>query len=755
MSPTAFVGDLPDVLSPTVECLLDEVSTYLPAPAVDAVRRAHDFAALAHSGQTRNSGEPYLVHLIATGYYLAKLQLDVTCIAAGLLHDTLEDTAVTFEDLEREFGHSVARVVEGVSKFGEIGHRHRMWTEERAETEARRQRTDRAKQQAENVRKMFLAMAEDPRVVIVKLSDRLHNMRTLDFQPPHKQHRIALDTREIYAPLAGRLGIAQFKNPLEDLAFKYLEPDDYNWLSRRLEEQRALRQEFINGMASELRQQLGEHGIEADVTSRAKHLYSAYLKLRRPEINMDLERIHDLFALRIIVDSVTACYQVLGLVHSLWMPVSERFKDYIATPKPNGYRSLHTTVFTQGSQTAEVQIRTHEMHEIAERGVATHWYYKEKGESAALPSTLSNWIQALISWQEELNPDAAEFVDTLKTDMFTGQTLVFSPRGDIIELPTGSTPVDFAYRIHTELGHRTIGAKVNGQMVPLHTELKTGDRVEVMTTKLPHGPGRDWLHFARSANARQKIRQWFKRQDREENIARGREILENELHKLGQGSLSEVGSDALSEAATQLSLRSTDDLFAQLGYGGLTAHQVINRLGVLPAAEEQIPLVSTPAAPSSGEVHVLGVGDLLTRLASDCLPAPGDPIIGYITRGRGVTVHRTDCPRIVSEKERERLVPVNWCPRDEQQLYSVSVVIEAWDREGLARDVANAVAEERISMSAFSALAPGHGKATLTATLRIAGIDQLARVFARIERVRGVLEVRRKGGAARAAEQTA
>lgn len=754
MSPTTLSSELPTTVSPSYEQLLAEVETFLPAPAIDAVQRAYEFAATAHAGQMRKSGEPYLVHLVSTAYYLAGLRLDVTTIASGLLHDTLEDTQATYEDLEREFGHSIARIVEGVSKFGEIGHRHRLWSTEQPE-EVRRQRSERAKQQAENVRKMFLAMAEDPRVVIVKLADRLHNMRTLQFQPPEKQQRIARDTREIYAPLAGRLGIAQIKSPLEDLAFAYLEPEAHRWLVAQLAEQRASRETFIEGMATALGDDLEEHGIQAEVTGRAKHLYSIYLKLLRPEINMDLSRIYDLFAVRVVVESVQDCYQVMGLVHGLWLPVPGRFKDYIAVPKTNGYRSLHTTVYTQGARTAEVQIRTREMHEIAELGVATHWFYKEQGRSSNLPQALSDWLQALIAWQNELNPDAAEFVDTLKTDMFTGQVFIFSPRGDIIDLPTGSTPIDFAYRIHTELGHRMIGAKVNGMMVALDTPLVTGNRVEILTTKLAHGPGRDWLTFARTSNAKQKIRQWYKRQDREQNIARGREMLESELQRLGQGTLTDLSAKTLNDAAAQLSLKAADDVYAQLGYGALTTHQVINKLGVLHPTEEAIPLVAPPPGPSSGDVHVLGVGDLLTHLANDCLPAPGDPIIGYITRNRGVTIHRADCPRIRSEKELERLVPVDWCPRDAQQLYSVSVIIDAWDREGLARDVTNAVAEERVNMASFAAMAGTDGRAQVTATLRIAGIDQLSRVFSRLERVKGVLEVRRQGRAANAVERSA
>jgi GTP pyrophosphokinase len=479
---------------------------------------------------------------------------------------------------------------------------------------------------------------------------------------------------------------------------------------------------------------------------RAKHLYSIYKKLRRPETNMDLSRVYDLSALRILVDSVSECYQALGLVHSLWLPIPGRIKDYIAVPKPNGYRSLHTTVHTDNQRTMEIQIRTYEMHEVAEFGVATHWYYKEQGKSANLPQPLADWIQALAAWQQELDPDAAEFVDTLKTDMFSGQVFVFSPRGDIIDLPAGSTPIDFAYRIHTELGHRCIGAKVNGLMASLDTQLQTGDRVEVLTTKVAHGPSRDWLTFVRSSNARHKIRQWFKRQNRDENIARGREMLDGELQRLGQGSLGEVGLDAIADIASQLGLRASDDVFAQLGYGALTLHQVLARLGLLEQDEPEIPLQAPPVAPVSGQVRVLGVGNLLTRMASDCHPAPGDEIIGYITRNRGVTIHRADCPRILTEKERERLVNVDWGPQDEQQqVYPVSVIIDAWDREGLVRDIAIAVGEERVSMAAVAADTHADGRATITATFRIAGIDQLSRVFTRIERVKGVLQVRRQG----------
>jgi len=743
----AIATEIPNNTAPSAETLIGELRRYMPEEAIQVVQEAYAFAAQAHAGQARLSGEPYLVHLVATAYYLACLRLDLTSVVAGLLHDTIEDTDVTQAEIESRFGHAVARIVEGVSKFGEIGHRHRILATERDESDERRVKAEKAKQQAENVRKMFLAMAEDPRVVIVKLADRLHNMRTLDVQPPHKQRRIALDTREIYAPLAGRLGIGQVKGPLEDLAFKYLEPDAYRWLVANLAEQRAEREAYINNMAEQLRAHLQEHGIEAEVSGRAKHLYSTYQKLRRDESGMDLSRVYDLFALRVIVEDLGQCYQVLGLVHSLWLPIPGRIKDYIATPKTNGYRSLHTTVYAEDQRATEIQIRTPEMHEIAEFGVATHWYYKEKGGSESLPQPLADWIQALIAWQRELNPDAAEFVETLKTDMFGGQVFVFSPAGDIVDLPAGSTPLDFAYKIHTELGHRTIGAKVNNLMVSLDTPLTTGDRVEILTTKAAHGPSRDWLKFVQSSNARQKIKQWFKRQNRDENVARGREMLDAELQKLAQLKLSDIGADAFAELVSQLSLRGMEDVFAQVGYGALTPHQVVMRLGVIDDEEdEEIPTVAPPPQTGSGQVQVLGVGNILTRMATDCHPAPGDDIVGYITRNRGVTVHRADCPRILSEREQERLVPVNWGPRDDQQLYQVTIVVDAWDREGLLRDIAIAVADERVNMASAQADTHADGRASVTAVLRVSSIDQLSRVFTRLERVSGVLGVRRRGG---------
>jgi GTP diphosphokinase / guanosine-3',5'-bis(diphosphate) 3'-diphosphatase len=752
---TAFASHgIPEDTSPSIENLLDEGGRYLPPESLDIIVRAYEVAAEAHAGQMRLSGEPYLTHLVATAYYLAALRLDVSSLVAGLLHDSLEDTLLTYEELERGFGHSVARIVEGVSKFSQIGHRHRVWGEELADV-SRRQRTDRSRVQAENVRKMLLAMAEDARVVIVKLADRLHNMRTLDVQSEEKRRRIALDTRELYAPLAGRLGIAQIKWPLEDLAFMYLEPETYQWLSSQLTEQEGSREAYIAETCAAVKQQLEASDIGGEVSGRVKHLFSIYRKLIRPGVDMDLNRVFDFFALRVIVSTVPECYQVLGLIHTMWLPTPARFKDYIGAPKPNGYQSLHTTVHTDGARTTEIQIRTREMHEVAEFGVATHWYYKEQGQSSALPQPLTDWLHALKSWQQDLNPDATEFVDALKTDLFTGQVLVYSPRGDIIDMAAGSTPVDFAYRIHTDLGNRCIGAKVNGMMVPLSYQLQTGDRVAILTTKAAHGPGRDWLSFVGTANARQKIRQWFNKQNREENIARGREMLESELRKLGLGSIGELGESVIASLPEMFGARSLDDVYAQVGYGALSPHRIFNRLGLFQVEYEEIPAESPQPPGTPGEIRVMGVGDLLTRLATDCAPAPGDDIIGYITRNRGVTIHRCDCPRIQAEKETERLVKVDWGPQSDQQLYAVSIEIEAWDREGLLRDIAIALAEERVNMTSAKADSHPDGSATVTAIMRIAGIDQLTRIISRVERIRGVSDVRRQGRARRSRAQTA
>ncbi len=749
MTPNLAMGDdalLPNPL-PTIDDLLAVVRMYLSPEAVTQVKAAYDFAAQCHEGVLRRSGEPYVIHPLATALILADMRLDPATLVAGLLHDVVEDTPATLEEVSARFGKTVAQIVDGVTKVAEYGRRQVEWVEGNTgpDAEKRRSRDRLLKQQAENIKKMLLSMAEDPRVVIVKLADRLHNMGTLDALAPHKQQRKALETREIYAPLAGRLGMGHIKAQLEDLAFKYLEPEPYEWLVDQLNQQRARREEFVELAAQRLKDELAANGLSAEVYGRVKHLYSVYLKLQR--VDMNLSRIFDLYALRVIIDGeARECWPIVGFVHGLWPSVEGRVKDYISRPKPNGYQSLHTTVIGEGGQPMEVQIRTRAMHELAEYGVATHWYYKEHGSMASVPPSLTDWIKALVTLQDETKQNATEFVDTLKLDVFQDQVFVLSPKGDIIDLPARSTPVDFAYRIHTELGHRTIGARVNDRMVQLAYQLQNGDRVEILTTKTANGPGRDWLNFVVTSSAREKIRQWFKRQHREENIVRGRELLEHDLQRLEQRSLATLSVDQITAVATALDYKTLDDLYAAIGYGAASAQQVVTRLQLREEPTDFVfpPDVSGSEAKVDKRIEVMGVGDLLTRLATCCHPAPGDPIIGYITRSRGVTVHRATCPRILTETETERLVQVTWGRATLQSTYDVTIFVQALDREGLLRDVSAAMAEERVNIVAASVNAtPSSSLATIRATININGVDQLSRVFGRIERVRGVLEVSR------------
>jgi guanosine-3',5'-bis(diphosphate) 3'-pyrophosphohydrolase len=742
------LGQLPHVCS--AEDLLGIAGTYLPQPALELIVQAYDMADRAHAGVLRRSGESYVSHPLASAMIVANMHLDVVTIISALLHDVVEDTSVGLPEIREQFGPAVAHIVDGVTKFEEIGRRQRNWADQQAlSSEEQRKGRERAiKQQAENIKKMFMAMAEDPRVVLVKLADRLHNMWTIDALPVAKQQRIALETREIYAPLAGRLGMAQIKWELEDTSFRCLEPDAYANLVADLATRGLQREEYIDRVTLLLQDELAQHNIRAEVKGRVKHLYSIYKKLLSSG-ESDVSRIYDLFALRVLVRSITECYQVLGIVHAHWPPLPARIKDYIAMPKPNGYQSLHTTVICEEGRPTEVQIRTNEMHRMAEYGVATHWYYKEQGSASALPTALTTWISMLRSWQDEFTQNATDFVDTVKIDVFQDQVFVSSPKGDIIDLPAKSTPVDFAYRVHTELGHRSIGAKINGLMVPLDYQLQNGDRVEILTTKTAHGPSRDWLNFVASASAREKIRQWFKRQHRDENIARGRDLVEHELGRLDQRAMATVTPELLSAVATALDLRSTDDLFAAVGYGALSPQGVVMRLLPREDAHSALPPTEAPraSAAGAGRIMVMGVGDLMTRLAGCCQPAPGDKITGYITQNRGVTVHRSTCGRVLNETENERLVEVEWGRTVDMSLYNVSIIVRAWDRDGLLRDVSAAVTEEHVSIASATVDSHLDGSSVIHLTLRITDVDQLSRVFTRLERVRNVYEVRRDGGA--------
>jgi GTP diphosphokinase / guanosine-3',5'-bis(diphosphate) 3'-diphosphatase len=705
--------------------LLETVVGHHPDADVDLLGRAFDLAVEAHEGQRRASGEPYVTHPIAAAQIVADLGIDVSAVAAALLHDVPEDTEYSLADIEERFGGEVARLVDGVTKLSKFStHTHEQ-------------------QQAENIRKMFLAMAEDIRVVLIKLADRLHNMRTLGALPIDKQQRIARQTMEIYAPLAERLGIWQIKWELEDLAFKVLEPESFRDLARLLDTRRKGRETFIERAIETLRPELAKAGIEAELQGRPKHLYSIHKKMLRK--GAEFGEIYDVYAIRILVDELKDCYAALGVVHSLWRPIPGQFDDYIAVPKNNLYQSLHTAVIALDGKPLEIQIRTHQMHQVSEVGIAAHWRYKEGSKSDREYDAKLAWLRQLMDWQRDV-ADATEFVEGIKLDIFQDQVFVFTPRGDVKDLPAGATPLDFAYRIHTDVGHRTIGAKVNNRLVPLDYRLKNGDIVEIVTTKAEHGPSRDWLNIVRTTHAREKIRAWFKRQERDDNIIHGRESLERELRRLARTSIQAVGLDRVAEMAKGYNYESVDDFYAAIGYGAVNAQQVVTRLGVVDDAQLRIPAIAPQTIPvRTGGVRVKGVGDLLVRFAKCCHPIPGDPITGFITRGKGVTVHLSTCPTIVNEREVGRLIEVEW-EAEPTQTYPISVRVEAYDRTGLLSDITQVVAENKVNILAASVnVSPDH-TATVIATLQVASVAQLARVMGRIEQLKDVLSVQRDLG---------
>ncbi len=706
------------------EALVKEMLRHYPEGDAELLRRAYAYADEAHAGQRRVSGEPYITHPAAVGMLIAELGMDPATIAATLLHDVPEDTPRTADDVRKEFGDEIGRLVEGVTKLGRL------------------QGQSRDAHQAENIRKMFLAMADDLRVVIIKLCDRLHNMRTLAPLPLEKQRRIARQTMEIYAPLAHRLGIWQIKWELEDLAFKYIEPEQYKEVAEQLAARRQVRERYIDQAMKTLASELERSGIRAELSGRAKHLWSIAQKMRRKGVGFN--EVYDLLAIRVIVEDVPSCYAALGVVHTLWPPVPGQFDDYIAVPKANLYQSLHTAVMGPGGQPLEIQVRTQDMHGLAEYGIAAHWRYKEGAKGDKDYESKLAWVRALLEWQHDVT-DAQEFVESLKVYVFQDEVFVFTPKGEVKALPTGSTPIDFAYRIHTDVGHRTIGAKVNGRIVPLDHHLTSGDIVEVVTSKAARGPSRDWITMVRTPGAREKIRQWFKRAERDENITHGKEMLDRELKRLARRSLGDISDDDLQRVTEVLNMHDVDTLFASLGYGALTAAQVVTRLGIVDDTQTALPEVAPPMPPTTarGGVRVKGVEDLLVRFAVCCNPVPGDPIVGYITRGRGVTVHRADCPNVRSSGEKERLVEVQWEERAATQTYPVAVRIEGWDRDGLVRDVAAVISEHEVNLLSLSAFANPDKTATVNATLQVTSVEQLSRVLAKLESVRDVYSVRR------------
>ena len=720
--------------------LLARVSEYVDDPTqLGKIQDAYDFAAKCHDGQMRLSGDPYIVHPLAAAAILADLHLDPDTVIAALLHDVLEDCGVAVEELRRRFGDDVARLVDGVTKLTRVDYRP-PGSEGTVDSDAE-------SLYAESLRKMLVAMAEDIRVVLIKLADRLHNMRTLDALSEEKRRRIAQETLDVYSPLAHRLGIWELKWQLDDLAFRHLNETKYREISRLLAARRSQREAYVAEVAEHLRDELAANDLRSEVNGRPKGIYSIHNKMEKYAAEgKELSDIYDLYALRVIVDDVADCYKALGIAHRMWSPIRGQFDDYIATPKQNMYQSLHTTVICDGGHPLEVQIKTSEMHRVAEYGVAAHWRYKEGGHAHGSNGRFEErmtWLRQLLEWQRE-TPDTIEFLESVREDLFHDQVFVYTPKGDIIELAAGATAIDFAYKIHTDLGHRISGAKVNGRLVSLDTPLQNGDTVEVVAGKTGRGPSPDWLNPSRgyvaTNSARQKIRTWFNRQARSANINRGRELLRREMHRMGV-KLADREVVALCRYETM------EDLLAALGSGELSDSALSHRLtqlradGVedapwLPKTNAAVPLHS----PSSG-ISVLGVGDLLTRIADCCNPIQGDPIIGFVTRSRGVTVHKVECINVLNEDEKERLVPVSWGQK--QELYPVRVRIEAIDRVGLLRDVTTKLSEDKINIAWVVTRENDDATVSMELTIHIPGLTELNRVFSRIEGIRGVTSVNR------------
>jgi guanosine-3',5'-bis(diphosphate) 3'-pyrophosphohydrolase len=722
-----------------IEQLLEKASAYMKEQDLVRIKEAYDFAEQAHHGQVRKSGEPYILHPVTVADILVDMGMDVLSIIAALLHDVVEDTTVDLQTVRAKFGETCAMLVDGLTKLEKI----RFQSKE--------------EQQNENYRKMFVAMAQDIRVILIKLADRLHNMRTLKFQSEESQRRIAYETLEIFCPIAHRLGISAIKWEMEDIALRYLNPQQYYRIANLMKKKRAEREQFIDDVISRIREKLEEMGIEGDISGRPKHLYSIYKKMTAR--NKQFNEIYDLLAIRIIVENIKDCYATLGIIHTLWKPMPGRFKDYVAMPKANMYQSLHTTVIGPNGEPTEVQIRTWEMHRTSEYGIAAHWAYKE---GMIVPDgnfeDKMSWFREILELQQETR-DAAEFMESLKMDFFADLVFVFTPSGEVIELPAGSVPLDFAYRIHTEVGNRTIGAKVNGRIVPLDHKLKTGDIVEILTSKHSYGPSQDWVKIAQSSHARSKIRQWFKKEKREENVAKGREMLERELKRLGLEPSAWMVDDKLQEAAAKYTFNDIEDMMSAIGFGGITAAQICTKMTekMRKEAEEanQIELTgemkeikasapSKKSRPNHG-VTVKGVDNLLVRFARCCNPVPGDAIVGYITRGRGVSVHRMDCTNIPfgeDGEEADRVIEVEWEDSVEAN-YSVDIEITGHDRRGLLNEVLQAVSESKTNISAVTGRSVKNKMALIHMTVLIRNIDHLSSVVEKIKRVQDIYSVQR------------
>jgi GTP diphosphokinase / guanosine-3',5'-bis(diphosphate) 3'-diphosphatase len=747
----------------TIEGLLEQLPAYYSITDKELIQRAYYLAEEAHRPQKRASGEPYVMHCLAVASILAELQVPSAVVAAGLLHDTVEDTEIGLADLQRDFGGEITNLVDGVTKLTNlprVSKQERHFSEvNEPETEASQNTSDIASREqvndeedypkptllgrtpdmaSETLRKTFLAMDDDIRVVLIKLADRLHNMRTLGFMPDHKRKRIAKQTLEIFAPLANRMGIWQIKWELEDLSFRHTEPEKYKEIASHLDSRREIREKQIKSMVIGLEKMLAREGIKAKIFGRPKHIYSIYRKMMSR--NKPFEMVRDVRAIRVLVPSVPDCYSTLGLIHTHWRPLPNEFDDYIAAPKENYYQSLHTAVIHDDGRPLEIQIRTEEMHENAEYGIASHWRYKEggSGQSSSYNKRIDD-IRRMMEWRTDVD-DATEFVESMKTDVFQDRVYIFTPNGDIIDLPAGSTPIDFAYHIHTDVGHRCRGAKVNGKLVPLSYELKTGEQVSILTAKRG-GPSRDWLNanlgLVKTQRAKSKMRVWFRKQDRSQNISYGRTMLEKELQRVGVKEKTNF-----EKLAREIGFKSIEDLSLALGHGDISINAIIPQLPEEEQQEEKefIPSTSKDTSDATGAVNVVGIKGLLTNVAKCCNPTAGDEIIGYITRGRGASIHRSDCPNILRTNDRERLVKVSW--GSQERTYPVPIHVTAFDRSGLFGDISHVLSNDGVNIIDAN-VKVDKGIAEIRLVIEVIDIKELSRLLARIENIPNVLEAQR------------
>ena len=747
----AAVTTMTDFTSPEVlyKELINSVLKYHPSTDISMIEKAYKVASEAHEGQKRKSGEPYIIHPLCVAIILADLELDKETIVAGLLHDAVEDTWMTYEEVEKEFGSEVALLVDGVTKLGQLSYS-----------------ADKVEVQAENLRKMFLAMAKDIRVILIKLADRLHNMRTLQYMRPEKQQEKARETMDIYAPIAMRLGISKIKVELDDLSLKYLKPDVYYDLVHKVALRKSEREQFVGAIVKEVKKHMDDANIKAQVDGRVKHFFSIYKKM----VNQDktIDQIYDLFAVRILVDTVKDCYAALGVIHEMYKPIPGRFKDYIAMPKPNMYRSLHTTLIGPNGQPFEIQIRTYEMHRTAEYGIAAHWKYKESSDGKAPVGKSEeeklNWLRQILEWQRDMS-DNKEFMSLLKNDLdlFADSVYCFTPQGDVKTLPSGSTPVDFAYSVHSAVGNKMVGARVNGKLVPIEYEIKNGDRIEIITSQNSHGPSRDWLKLVKSTQAKNKINQWFKKELKEDNILKGKEMLAQYARAKGFKITNYTKTQYLEAVLRKYGFRDWDSVLAAIGHGGFKEGQVFNKLveaydkenkknltdeQVLEAASETQEKLHI--AKSKSGIVVKGIHDVAVRFSKCCNPIPGDEIVGFVTRGRGITIHRTDCVNVLnmSETDRTRLIEAEWQQPDtkEKEKYMAEIQVYANNRTGLLVDLSKIFTERKIDLRSINSRTSKQEKATISMSFEIGSKEELRSLIEKIRQVESVIDVERTTG---------